>query len=121
MSFDVDKMRQVLSNLLSNGLKYLPENEIFILQISESERENNRFRQFGVSVIDKGIGMTKEQLERLYQANESSFIPSSGLSVSLVNEIISIHGGNVEFVSNTTKETTATMWLLIIKYEIKRY
>jgi signal transduction histidine kinase len=115
-------MRQVLSNLLSNRFKYLPENEIVILQTSE--REKNGYRQFGVSVIDKGIGMTKEQLERVgerfYRADESGSIPGSGLGVSLVNEIISIHGGNVEFVSTTTKETTATMWLLIIKYEIKR-
>jgi len=41
----------------------LPENEIVILQTSE--REKNGYRQFGVSVIDKGIGMTKEQLERV--------------------------------------------------------
>jgi signal transduction histidine kinase len=47
-------------------------------------------------------------------------IPSSGLGVSLVDEIVSIHGGNVEFVSTTTKGTTATMWLPIIENKIKR-
>jgi signal transduction histidine kinase len=55
-----------------------------------------------------------------YRVDESGSIPGNGLGVLLVNEIISIHGGNVEFVSTTTKGTTATMWLLIIKYEIKR-
>jgi PAS domain S-box-containing protein len=122
LSFDVDKMRQVLSNLLSNGFKYSPENENVILQTSE--REKNGDRQFGVSVIDKGIGMTAEQLgrvgERFYRADDSGSVPGSGLGVSLVNEIISIHGGNVEFVSTTTKGTTATVWLPIIKNEIKR-
>lgn len=122
LSFDVDKMRQVLSNLLSNGFKYSPENENVILQTSE--REKNGHRQFGVSVIDKGIGMTAEQLgrvvERFYRADESGSVPGTGLGVSLVNEIISIHGGNVEFVRTTTKGTTATVWLPTIKNEIKR-
>jgi signal transduction histidine kinase len=46
LSFDIDKMRQVFNNLLSNGFKYSPENENVILETSQ--REKNRNMPFGV-------------------------------------------------------------------------
>jgi PAS domain S-box-containing protein len=116
LSFDIDKMRQVFSNLLSNAFKYSPESEDVILQTSEREKNGNK--QFGVIIIDNGIGMTPEQLarvgERFYRVDESGFIPGSGLGVSLVKEIISIHGGDVEFSSVAGKGTRVTVWLTIV-------
>ncbi|MFT7009411.1 MAG: PAS domain S-box-containing protein [Colwellia sp.] len=117
LSFDKDKMRQVFRNLLCNGFKYSPDNEN--IQLKTSEREKNGKRQFGVSIIDKGIGMTSQQLsrlgERFYRADESGSTPGTGLGVSLVKEIVSIHDGETEFISTKGKGMTATVWLPIVK------
>ncbi len=116
LSFDIEKIRQVFRNLLSNAFKYSPDSEDVILQTSVREKIGNK--QFGVIIIDNGIGMTPEQLarigERFYRADESGSILGSGLGVSLVKEIISIHGGDVEFSSVAGKGTTVTVWLSIV-------
>jgi PAS domain S-box-containing protein len=116
LSFDVDKIRQVFNNLISNGFKYSPDNEKVILKTIE--REKNGVMQFGVSIIDKGIGMTPYQLsrlgERFYRADDSGAIAGTGLGVSLVKEIMSIHGGEAEFISTKGHGMSATIWLPII-------
>ncbi len=116
LSFDNDKMRQVFSNLLSNAFKYSPESEDVILQTSEREKNGNK--QFGVIIIDNGIGMTPEQLarvgERFYRVDESGLTPGTGLGVALVKEIVSIHGGDVEFISAKGKGMIVTVWLPIV-------
>ena len=113
LSFDKDKMRQVFRNLLSNGFKYSSDNENILLKTSEREKNGNR--QFGVSIIDKGIGMTAQQLSRLgqrfYRVDDSGSTAGTGLGVSLVKEIISIHGGETEFISSKGKGMIATVWL----------
>jgi PAS domain S-box-containing protein len=112
LSFDIDKIRQVIRNLLSNGFKYSPEHTHIIVQARERKKSGNR--QFGISIIDQGIGMTPEQLthigERFYRADDSGSTPGSGLGVSLVKEIMSYHHGEVEFVSVSGKGMTATVW-----------
>jgi PAS domain S-box-containing protein len=117
ISCDIDKMRQVFNNLLSNGFKYSPENENVLLKTSE--RQHNGIKQFGVSIVDKGIGMTPTQLarigERFYRADDSGATPGTGLGVSLVKEIVSIHAGDVEFASDNGKGMVVTVWLPIVK------
>jgi signal transduction histidine kinase len=116
LTFDNDKMRQVFLNLLSNACKYSPSCELVIL--TTSEREKNENRQFGVSITDKGMGMTPQQFshlgERFYRADDSGVTPGSGLGVALVKEIVSIHGGEVEFVTAQEKGMTVTVWLPIV-------
>ena len=117
LTFDNDKMRQVFTNLLSNACKYSPEYKCVVL--TTSEREKNGHRQFGVSIIDKGIGMSPQQFShlgvRFYRADNSGATPGSGLGVSLVKEIVSIHAGEVEFVTAQGKGMVVTVWLPIVK------
>jgi signal transduction histidine kinase len=117
ISCDIDKIRQVFNNLLSNSFKYSPENENVLLQTSE--REQNGIRHFGISIIDKGIGMTPQQLsrigERFYRADDSGVTPGTGLGVSLVKEIVSIHDGDVDFVSDIGAGMVVTVWLPIVR------
>ena len=120
LSFDIEKMRQVFRNLLSNGFKYSPHNEKVLLKTSE--REKNENRQFGVSIIDKGIGMSPLQLsrlgERFYRADDSGSVPGSGLGVSLVKNIVSIHGGEIDFISTKGNGMKVTVWLPIFKKQL---
>ncbi|WP_413283027.1 ATP-binding protein [Vibrio sp. MA40-2] len=114
---DIEKIRQVLKNLLSNAFKYSP-NEQSITLTTLTRKNSDRF-QFGIRIIDNGIGMSPEQLgrlgERFYRVDDSGHTPGTGLGVSVVKEIIAIHGGETEFVSEEGKGMTATVWLPIIK------
>lgn len=62
---DLTKVRQTLLNLLSNASKFT-ENGTIILAVREITKEGESFVEF--SVRDSGIGMTPEQLGRLFQA-----------------------------------------------------
>jgi PAS domain S-box-containing protein len=115
LSFDIDKMRQVFNNLLSNAFKYSPESENVTLKTSQ--RKKNGSAQFGISIVDNGIGMDPQQLsrigERFYRANESGLIPGTGLGLSLVKEIVATHGGDIEFISAKNQGMKVTIWLPI--------
>ena len=53
----------------------------------------------GIRITDRGIGMTPEQLgrvfERFYRADISGKIPGTGLGMSIVREIVELHGGKI--------------------------
>ncbi len=120
VSFDIDKIRQVFINLLSNAFKYSDENCKVVLKTSTRTADGNQ--QFGVSIVDYGIGMTPRQLarlgERFYRADDSGVTSGTGLGISLVKEIMSIHGGETEFISGLGKGTTSTVWLPIISKNV---
>jgi signal transduction histidine kinase len=59
--------------------------------------------------------MTAEQVarvcERFYRADTSGQIPGTGLGMSIVKEIIDLHGGDVEVRSQPGAGTTVCLWL----------
>jgi signal transduction histidine kinase len=61
------------------------------------------------------MGMTDDQLsrvfERFYRADTAGTIPGTGLGMSIVKEIIDLHGGRVEVHSKPGEGTTVTLWL----------
>jgi signal transduction histidine kinase len=72
----------------------------------------------GMRVIDRGIGMTPDQqariFERFYRADPSGNIPGTGLGMSLVKEIMDLHGGEIEIDSAPGVGTTVTLWLPVM-------
>jgi signal transduction histidine kinase len=71
--------------------------------------------RIGIRIADHGIGMTPEQLahvcERFYRADTSGKIPGTGLGMSIVKEIVDLHGGDLEITSKVGAGTTVTIWL----------
>ena len=49
--------------------------------------------------------------ERFYRGESASGVPGSGLGMSIVKEIMDIHGGRVGIVSRPGHGTTVTLWL----------
>jgi signal transduction histidine kinase len=68
-----------------------------------------------ISVIDQGIGMTPEQLarvgERFYRADDSGRTLGAGLGMSIVNEIVKLHEGQVRLRSTLGKGTQVDICL----------
>jgi signal transduction histidine kinase len=116
LSFDGEKMHQVFINLLSNGFKYSTKSDRVILRTKTRYAEGEH--QFGICIIDNGIGMAPQQLarlgERFYRADESDAVRGTGLGVTLVKEIVEIHGGAVDFVTSKGNGMEVTVWLPIV-------
>ena len=93
----VDKLRfyELFDNSLSNSVKYSPDGGTIVIN---SEKQNNGFVQ--ISIKDEGIGMTREQLEHMfddfYKADPSRHdFSSSGLGISICKRIVENHGGQI--------------------------
>ena len=107
-------MHQVLLNILSNAYKYSPQGgDVVVRYCTESSAETPS--RVGVEVQDQGIGMTAEQVlrvcERFYRADSSGQISGTGLGMSIVKEIVDLHGGDVEVQSQPGVGTTVRVWL----------
>lgn len=110
---DASKLRQALTNVLGNAWKYSPAGGP--IEIGLSCRPGSQADELGIRVRDCGIGMTPEQtarvFERFYRANAGGPIPGTGLGMSIVKEIVDLHGGDVEVSSEYGQGTEVTLWL----------
>jgi PAS domain S-box-containing protein len=112
---DATKLTQAVTNVLSNAYKYSPEGGEVSIELVEAAASAGAGRRSGVRITDHGIGMTPEQLgrvsERFYRADKSGKIPGTGLGMSIVKEIIELHGGEMTLESELGAGTTVTLWL----------
>lgn len=96
---DLDKIQQVLYNLLDNAIKFSHHNSV--IKIETTEKTNKVL----VSVKDSGIGIPKESLkliwDRFYKTDLSrgKDKKGTGLGLSIVKEIIHSHEENINVVS----------------------
>ncbi|GAA6140319.1 PAS domain S-box protein [Hydrogenophaga sp. 5NK40-0174] len=108
---DKGKLQQALLNIISNAYKYSPDGGDVDIACMLGDEET----RVGIQIRDHGMGMTPEQLarvfERFFRADDSGHIPGTGLGMSIVKEIIEIHGGEVLVDSDFGKGTTVTFWL----------
>ena len=113
VSADRRKLEQSVTNLLSNAFKYSPEGGA--VQIRFTRDTSSGDPMIGVEITDEGIGMSPEQqarvFERFYRADTSGQIPGTGLGMSIVKEIVGIHGGRIDIRSALGKGTAVTLWL----------
>jgi two-component system phosphate regulon sensor histidine kinase PhoR len=103
---DASRLQEVLYNLLDNAVKYSRENGEIRLRIEQREKE------IALSVSDNGIGISKEDLprifERFYRADKSRSREEggTGLGLAIVKHIAHLHRGRVEAESEPGKGTT---------------
>ncbi|MBD5484255.1 MAG: GHKL domain-containing protein [Lachnospiraceae bacterium] len=96
---DVDKIQQVLYNLLDNAIKFSHHDSV--IKIETTEKHNKVF----VSVKDSGIGIPKDDLkliwDRFYKSDLSrgKDKKGTGLGLSITKEIIRSHGENINVIS----------------------
>jgi len=107
---DRDKMSQMFKNLLSNSVKYSPDGGI--IRIIGRLKEN----EYHVTVEDEGIGMTSEQLEKVfekfYRADASTTaVEGTGLGMTIVKYIVEAHGGTISIESQFGRGTSVNVIL----------
>ena len=106
---DVERLTQILINILSNALKYTnPGGEIHISANVESEWVKIR-------IIDNGIGIDSEDLpfifDKFYQADKSRSTAdkSSGLGLNIVKNLVEIQGGKITAESKLGEGTVISL------------
>ncbi|MGB3513710.1 MAG: response regulator [Microcoleaceae cyanobacterium] len=111
---DVTRLRQILVNLLSNGIKFTNAGEITIrVEVSEiHEVGNNRVYEIQFAVKDTGIGIAPSQTERLFKSFsqvDSSITRKyggSGLGLAICKRLSELMGGKIWVESELDKGST---------------
>ena len=118
MHSDIIRIRQILLNLLSNAAKFTEHGAITL----EASRVSGRGKadQVRLSVSDTGIGMTQEQVAKLFQrfqqaeASTTRQFSGTGLGLALTRAFASILGGDVEVRSALGRGSTFTVILPVV-------
>lgn len=100
------QIKQVIMNLIKNAIEAMPEGGN--INIRTSRREDGLI---AVEVQDEGVGMSKEQLERLTEPFRSTKEKGTGLGVMISYKIIEDHKGILTYSSQEGKGTTASILL----------
>ena len=103
---DYQKIQQILYNLVSNAIKYSPENDKVCIKIEAFDDF------YKISVHDNGIGIDKKyhgkifakfvQLDSAYTKKESS----TGLGLTITKELVELHEGKISLVSEVNNGST---------------
>jgi PAS domain S-box-containing protein len=105
----VDKQmaRNILLNLISNAIKFSPENKTIQLETSITPKE------IKIIVADQGVGIPKEEqehlFERFFRAKNVTNIQGTGLGLNIVGKYLEAMKGEINFISELNVGTTFTI------------
>ncbi len=101
---DPGRIRQIVANLLTNAHLYTPEGGTIHVRV-EADRA-----WVQILVQDSGVGMTKEETERIFDrfyraGNRSGSNPGTGLGLSIVKSLVDLHAGQITVESEPGRGT----------------
>ena len=109
---DADRVLQVLGNLISNAVKFTKEHGAITLGLHQADGA------VAVSVRDDGIGIAKDDLDKLFQkfsqVGPTEHRPrGTGLGLALCKELVELHKGTITVTSEVGRGSTFTFTLPI--------
>jgi PAS domain S-box-containing protein len=112
--WDAARLERVLSNLLSNAVRYSPAGGEIAVQLEQQQQGSAAWAV--VRVKDHGMGIPAAELpriaERFYRAsNVSTSIPGTGLGLASARLLVEAHGGTLTIASTEGEGTTVTVRL----------
>ena len=105
--FDRERLRQAISILLDNAVKYTPQGGRVAMRVAEVGDT------VMVEVSDTGIGISEDHLphvfERFYRADEARTTEGSGLGLAIAQQLVEDHGGSIRVQSIPGEGSTFTI------------
>lgn len=127
LEFDPEKLRKIVSNLLSNAFKFTPDGGKIEINIQLVQQLNENTQKLKIAVSDTGIGIPEEALDRVfdrfYRVENAASGPYTGTGVGLhiVSEYVRLHEGTIKVESELGKGSVFTVFLpanQILKEEV---
>jgi signal transduction histidine kinase len=110
---DRGDLDRIFMNLISNGIKYNRENGTLTIQLRRVDPDG----AIDVEVSDTGIGMSREEMQHLFQEfyrvknPDTSGIPGTGLGLATVKRVLEEYNGRIQVDSEPGRGTTFTVHL----------
>ena len=103
---DYTKIQQIIYNLMSNAIKFSPENDEIEIAVVYDDKT------YKIAIHDNGVGIDKKyhgkifakfvQLDSAYTKKESS----TGLGLTITKELVELHGGKISLISEVNNGST---------------
>ncbi len=99
--FDQLRIAQIELNLISNALKYTPNGGKVVYRVTQVGKAENGYATYRISVKDTGIGMSKEFVQKVFEAFERERtstvdkIQGTGLGLAIVKALVEQMGGTI--------------------------
>ena len=112
---DSTKMQEILSNLISNAIKYTSAGGKVTIDTRELPYDKEGYTLIQTKVSDTGIGMSEEFLPSLFELftrernTTLSKIPGTGLGMAIVKNLVDLMDGSIEVESELGKGSTFTI------------
>lgn len=132
-------LREVLSNLIDNALKYTPAGGKIYIQVKYSDpppsESNSTSAPIAIAVSDTGLGIPEQDLDHLFERHyrgvqANSDIPGTGLGLAIVRDLLNEMQADIEVFSPASPQwlpvnhsqtnypgTTFVIWLITISSE----
>lgn len=117
---DVTKVEEIFVNILSNALKYTLSNGSVEVNVDELSCDEPGYMIVRTSIMDTGIGMSQEYLEKIFESFSrermtSSKISGTGLGMAIVKKYVDLLGGTIDVKSVLGKGST---FIVTLKYKM---
>jgi signal transduction histidine kinase len=112
VSGDAALLRQAITNVVDNAIKYTPSGGEVTVGLSIRAEDEGRRSRAVVRVSDTGIGIAPDDQVRLFEKfyrvkrRDAPSVSGSGLGLSIVKSIVERHGGEVRVDSELNKGST---------------
>ena len=120
--FDPEKMKKIVTNLLSNAFKFTPNNGKIDVNIGLVQQINDDKQLLKISVSDSGIGIPAKDLERIFERfyrvenPENGHQTGTGVGLHIVSEYVKLHGGDIGVESELGKGSIFTMSIPVTQH-----
>lgn len=102
-------LHHILWNLIVNGVAAMPQGGMLEISVNA----DTQAKLISISIKDSGIGMTPDQLDKLFQPYFATGARHIGLGLVVVKSLIQANGGQVEVISSPGEGSTFTVMLPI--------
>lgn len=121
---DENRIRQVLINLLSNGVKYTEKGRVTLNINYERITDDDNHANITFLVKDTGVGIKPEDIEKIFMpfervaGSEARKIEGTGLGISITQQLLELMGSKLEVESEYGKGSS---FFFTIKQEVKEW
>lgn len=114
---DETKVKEIFLNIVSNSVKYTPENGKITVNIDEIGELKDGVAKYQITIEDNGIGMSKEYLPHIFEeftrehTSTETKVTGTGLGLPIVKSLVDMMNGTINIESEEGKGTKTTITL----------
>ena len=122
VAFDAEKIRQIISNIFSNAIKFTPSMGNIYMRVSQQSLEKNDQVLLTIKIKDTGIGIPENQLphifDRFFQSDNSHtrMAQGTGIGLALTKELVKLMQGEISVESPPVGAIKGTEFIIKIPF-----